>query len=142
MNNNPINIFEDGKESRDFVFIDDVVNVTYLSILKKEAAGQVFGIGSGVPTDVLTVARTLAIQYQRDVPIRVTGEFRIGDIRHNYADLTKARELLGFEPKFGFEEGINAFARWVEKQDIPEDRYSSSLRELAERGLLNSKTSK
>jgi dTDP-L-rhamnose 4-epimerase len=141
MNNNPINIFEDGQESRDFVFIDDVVDATYFSLFKSEAAGQVFGIGSGVPTDVLTVANELAAQYRRDVPIRVTGEFRVGDIRHNYADLTKARSLLGFEPRFGFKEGIHAFARWVERQDVAADGYASSLRELAERGLLNSKIS-
>jgi dTDP-L-rhamnose 4-epimerase len=142
MNNNSINIFEDGKESRDFVFIDDVVNATCLSIFKSEAAGQVFGIGSGVPVDVFTVANALAMQYRRDVPIRVTGEFRIGDIRHNYADLTKARTLLGFEPSIGFEEGIHSFSRWVENQDVPQDAYANSLRELAERGLLNSTTSK
>jgi dTDP-L-rhamnose 4-epimerase len=142
MNNNPINIFEDGKESRDFVFIDDVVNATCLSLFKSEAAGQIFGIGSGLPTDVLTVANTLAAHYRRHVAIRVTGEFRIGDIRHNYADLTKARDLLGFEPHFSFQEGIHAFARWVETQDVPQDGYANSLRELAMRGLLNSTTSK
>lgn len=142
MNNNPISVFEDGKESRDFVYIDDVVNATYLAIFKSEAAGQVFGIGSGVPTDVLTVANVLARQYGRDVPIRVTGDFRVGDIRHNFADLTKARALLGFEPRISFKEGIQAFARWVEQQDVPEDGYASSLRELAKRGLLNSTKSK
>lgn len=140
MNNNPINIFEDGKESRDFVFIDDVVDATCLSLTKSEAAGQVFGIGSGTPTDVLTVASALLSKYGRDVPIRVTGEFRVGDIRHNYADLTKARAMLGFKPRISFEEGILSFARWVEQQDIPKDRYAISMRELAERGLLNSVT--
>jgi dTDP-L-rhamnose 4-epimerase len=139
MNDNPINIFEDGRESRDFVFINDVVDATYLSLFKSEAAGQVFGIGSGTPTDVLTVANALVAQYKRDVLIRVTGEFRIGDIRHNYADLTKARAILGFEPRISFEEGILAFARWVEQQEIPADGYASSLRELAEHGLLNPK---
>lgn len=138
MNNNPINIFEDGRESRDFVFIDDVVDATYFSLFRREAAGQVFGIGSGTPTDVLTVANALLSHYRRDVPIRVTGEFRVGDIRHNYADLTKARALLGFEPRISFEEGILSFARWVEQQDVPEDGYATSLRELAVRGLLNS----
>ena len=140
MNGNPISIFEDGKESRDFIYIDDVVDATCLALFKKEAAGQVFGIGSGTPTDVLTVANALSVQYGRVIPIRVTGEFRVGDIRHNYADLTKARSILGFEPRVSFEEGILAFAGWVAQQDIPEDGYAISLRELAERGLLNSRT--
>jgi dTDP-L-rhamnose 4-epimerase len=137
MNGNQINIFEDGMESRDFVFIDDVVEATCLALFKKEAAGQIFGIGSGEATNVLTVANSLIQKYGRHVPICVTGEFRIGDIRHNSADLTKAKELLGFEPMIPFEKGIEAFTSWVKKQDISEDLYAKSLSELSDRGLLS-----
>ncbi len=136
LNGNPINIFEDGKESRDFVFIDDVVEATCLALFRPEAAGEVFGIGSGVATDVLTVANTLVRRYRREVPVMVTGAFRVGDIRHNFADLSKARRLLGYEPRVGFEQGIENFARWVEAQEIAEDTYERSIRELEVRGLF------
>jgi dTDP-L-rhamnose 4-epimerase len=136
LNGNAINIFEDGKESRDFVFIDDVVEATCLALFRPEAAGQVFGIGSGVATDVLTVARSLVRRYQRDVPVSVTGAFRLGDIRHNYADLTKARQLMGYEPRVSFEQGIEVFANWVEQQEVAEDIYDASIRELTQRGLF------
>lgn len=136
LNGNPINIFEDGKESRDFVYIDDVVEATRLALFKNEAAGEIFGIGSGVATDVLTVAHTLVRRYRRDVPVNVTGAFRIGDIRHNKADIGKARRLLGFEPATSFEGGIEMFAAWVEGQTLAEDTYENSIRELVDRGLF------
>lgn len=135
-NNNGINIFEDGKESRDFVFIDDVVEATILALTKEEANGEVFGIGSGVATDVLSVARSLIKYYGVDVPVKVTGEFRIGDIRHNYADLTKAKNILYFSPKVDFESGIQNFVAWVNGQDIQNDTYEESIEEMKKRGLF------
>ena len=97
-NGNSINIFEDGKESRDFVFIDDVIEATILGIEKDEANGHVFNVGTGIATDVLTVAKTLCKHYDIDVPINISGNFRLGDIRHNYADITAAKNILNFEP--------------------------------------------
>lgn len=135
-NGNPIAIFEDGKESRDFVFIDDVVDATILALTRDEANGQVFGVGSGVATDVLTVARTLARHYGKDVPINVTGNFRLGDIRHNYADLTKAGKLLGFQPRISFEQGVKAFTDWVNGQQIQKDNYEASIVEMKAKGLF------
>jgi len=134
-NGNKIDIFEDGKESRDFVFISDIVEATTAALLKDEACGEVFGIGSGVATDVLTVAKTLVSQYNIDVPITVTGAFRLGDIRHNYADLEKARRLLGFEPKVQFAEGIQKFTDWVSEQAVQKDSYDQSIQEMKARGL-------
>ena len=137
LNGNPINIFEDGMESRDFVFIDDAVEATCLALFHPQASGQVFGVGSGVATDVLTVANTLVRRYRRDVPVAVTGAFRAGDIRHNFADLAKARRLLGFEPLVSFEQGMERFTHWVETQEIAEDTYERSIRELSARGLFH-----
>ena len=135
-NNNGINIFEDGKESRDFVFIDDVVDATILALIKGEASGEVFGIGSGVATNVLSVAQSLIKYYGVDVPVKVTGEFRIGDIRHNYADLTKAKNVLNFSPKIDFESGIQNFVAWVNGQDVQNDTYEESIQEMKKRGLF------
>ena len=134
-NGNSINIFEDGKESRDFVYIDDVVDATILGIEKEDANGHVFNIGTGVATDVLTVARTLCEKYAVDVPINVSGNYRLGDIRHNYADITIAREFLGFEPKWCFGDGIGEFVKWVNAQVIYEDKYESSIQEMKKKGL-------
>lgn len=134
-NGSGINIFEDGKETRDFVYIDDVVDATILGIEKEEANGHVFNVGTGVATDVLTVAKTLIEKYGIDVPITVSGNFRLGDIRHNYADITAARTILGFEPKWSFSEGIGEFARWVNEQEVQEDNYEASIEEMKKKGL-------
>ncbi|MDQ6529603.1 NAD-dependent epimerase/dehydratase family protein [Flavobacterium sp. LHD-85] len=135
-NNNPIQIFEDGKETRDFVFIDDVVDATILGIEKEEANGHVFNVGTGVATDVLEVANSLIKAYDINVPVAITGRFRLGDIRHNYADLTKIKSILGFEPKVYFKEGIDRFSSWVLQQEIQEDKLSKSLEEMKNKGLL------
>lgn len=134
-NNNAINIFEDGKETRDFVYIDDVVDATICGLEVPEANGHVFNIGTGVAIDVLTVAKTLCEKYEIDVPIMVSGNYRLGDIRHNYADITKARKILGFEPKWSFNDGIAQFCKWVNSQDIQEDKYDTSIGEMKKKGL-------
>jgi dTDP-L-rhamnose 4-epimerase len=135
-NKKGINIFEDGNESRDFVFIDDVVQATFLGIEQEAANAQVFNVGTGIPTTVLQVARTLITSYGEDVPLQVTGNYRLGDIRHNYADITKINRLLGFTPSVSFEQGIRLFTVWVNKQETKESRYEESLKELKEKGLM------
>lgn len=134
-NGNGINIFEDGKETRDFVYIDDVVDATILGIEKEGANGHVFNVGTGVATDVLTVAKTLIEKYGIDVPVTVSGNFRLGDIRHNYADITAARTILGFEPKWSFGDGIGEFVKWVNEQGVQEDKYEASIEEMKKKGL-------
>jgi dTDP-L-rhamnose 4-epimerase len=134
-NRNSINIFEDGRESRDFVYIDDVVDATILGIEKQEAAGHTFNVGTGVPIDVLTVAKTLMDKYGIEVPLKISGNFRLGDIRHNFADITKIRQILGFEPKWSFSAGITEFVNWVNEQDVQQDKYDESLKEMQSKGL-------
>jgi len=135
-NGKDINVFEDGKESRDFVFIEDVVDATILGIEKNEANNKVFNVGSGVATDVLTVANTLKATYNSTVDINVTGNYRLGDIRHNYADLTLIKRELGFEPKYDFKTGIGLFAEWVNNQEIKTSQYDESISEMKEKGLF------
>lgn len=134
-NGNDINIFEDGKETRDFVYIDDVAEATILGMETPEANGHVFNIGTGVATDVLTVAKTLCAKYGVDVPITVSGNYRLGDIRHNYADISSARRILGFEPKWSFDRGIGQFAKWVDGQEVQADNYEASIEEMKKKGL-------
>ena len=134
-NGNGINIFEDGKETRDFVYIDDVVDATILGLELDEANNEVFNVGTGVPTDVLTVANELIKNYGVDVPVNISGNYRLGDIRHNYADLSKIKKYLGFEPKVSFGEGIKNFTEWVNTQEVQEDKYQQSIDEMKAKGL-------
>lgn len=134
-NHHGINIFEDGKESRDFVYIDDVVDATILGLEVPQASGHTFNIGTGVATNVLTVAKTLCHKYKIHVPITISGNYRLGDIRHNFADITLARTILGFEPRWSFSQGIEQFSAWVDQQDIQEDKYDISIKEMKNKGL-------
>jgi dTDP-L-rhamnose 4-epimerase len=134
-NGNGIKIFEDGKETRDFVYIDDVVDATIRGLEMEEANGEIFNVGTGEATDVLTVANTLINAYGIDVPVTVTGNFRLGDIRHNFADLTKINSKLGFVPQVSFEQGIKKFTDWVLQQEVQEDNLEKSLEEMKKKGL-------
>lgn len=134
-NGNRINIFEDGLETRDFVYIDDVVDATILGMTVPDISGNAFNIGTGVATDVLSVAKNLMKCYNQEVPLTVSGNYRLGDIRHNFADISKANKLLGFVPKWSFEDGIANFAKWVDGQPIQKDNYEASINEMKEKGL-------
>ena len=131
-----INIFEDGLESRDFVYIDDVVEATFLAATHPDAAGETFNVGSGVATTVHDVVAALFAAYGTDVPTRVSGNYRLGDIRHNVADTTRARRLLGFAPATSFDTGVKAFADWVLTEPVEGDSYQRSLDEMSTRNLL------
>lgn len=134
-NNNDINIFEDGLETRDFVYIDDVTKAIALAIANEKANYEVFNVGSGELVDVLKVANTLKEKYNSDVNIKVSGNYRLGDIRNNIADLTKINSILGYSPEVDFKEGISRFVDWVETQEVEEDNYNKSIEEMKERGL-------
>ncbi len=136
LNGNDIDIYEDGEESRDFVFIDDVVEATILALEKEEANHQIFNVGSGEVTTVSQVANSLKSLYNSNANISIGGSFRLGDIRHNYADLNKIKNLLGFTAKFDFQTGISRFVDWVKTQEVKEDKYEQSLNELKNKGLI------
>jgi dTDP-L-rhamnose 4-epimerase len=131
-----INIFEDGLESRDFVYIDDVVRATTQACLDPRADNRVFNVGSGVGTTVIDVVSELMRAYNTEVPVAVTGNFRLGDIRHNVADLTLIGDILGYEPKTDFRAGVEKFAKWVGVQNSVADGYEASLEEMRKRKLL------
>ena len=135
LNNNDIDIYEDGNQSRDFVYIDDVVEATILA-LERDTENKIFNVGSGTPTTVYDVAKILKEVYNSNVNIKISNNFRIGDIRHNYADLTKISSELGFEPKIGFRDGINRFVKWVKTQKIASDKYNESIQELKDKRLF------
>jgi dTDP-L-rhamnose 4-epimerase len=135
-NGNDINIFEDGMETRDFVYIDDAVSATILCLEKEEANNQVFNVGTGRAVDVKTVAEQLIKNYGLKITkCSISGNYRIGDIRHNFADISKIRKLLDFQPQYTFEQGLKKFTEWVNRQSIQEDKYEESIREMKEKGL-------
>jgi dTDP-L-rhamnose 4-epimerase len=134
-NGNELVIFEDGLESRDFVYIDDVVAATVLGIEHQEVIQEVFNVGSGVATDVLSLAHKLRDYLKSDIPIKVSGNFRLGDIRHNVSDLTRISKILGFKPLVSFDEGLKIFVNWVQGEKVAEDTYEQSIEELKKKGL-------
>ena len=136
MNNKEINIFEDGLESRDFVYIDDVVESIMLALESPQASGGIFNVGSGVATNVNTVTQCLMELFGKEVPAKISGNFRLGDIRHNYACLNSSRKNLGFTPSVSFEEGLKKFAMWAQETGPSESLYAESLAEMKSKGLF------
>lgn len=135
-NGNDINIFEDGKESRDFVYIDDVANAIILGIEDEKSGSKVFNVGSNESLSVVDIASTLRDKYGSDIQLNITGNYRLGDIRDNLADLTVIQKELGYQPQTDFKQGISNFVDWVNAQEIEStDSYSKSLEEMREKGL-------
>jgi dTDP-L-rhamnose 4-epimerase len=134
--NQIINIFEDGKESRDFVYIDDVVEATW-RIIRPEVEGvAAINVGSGERTTVYEVVQEIIRFFDSHSPTSITGAFRKGDIRHNVADLSKLKFTTGFEPKWNFSYGVREFLSWTESQNIVADTYEKSLTEIRQKGLM------
>lgn len=129
-----VNVFEDGRESRDFVFVDDVVEATTLGTLHPDASG-VYNVGSGTSTTVVEVVEALAAAFGVEARMRVSGSFRAGDIRHSIADTTRLR-ALGWTPGTRFAEGLQRFADWVRERPADAAGYERSLAELSSRSLF------
>lgn len=129
-------IFEDGEESRDFVHVEDVARAVLSCVEQPSQAGLTLNVGAGRPTSVMEVARTLSRIMGSDIEPHVTGQYRLGDIRHNYADLGALRAIAGVQPLIGLQEGLSRFCAWVDRQPIPEDMLAKANAELAARKLM------
>jgi len=135
--NEPIYIFEDGKESRDFVYVDDVVEATLRCIEAPAQKPVALNVGTGSPVTVeQVVARTLAY-FSSKSEVTITGAFREGDIRHNCANVEKLKATLGFVPTVAFEEGLREFLAWASGQELKERNYEQSLVEMRKVGLMH-----
>lgn len=132
----PLNIFEDGEESRDFVFVDDVVDATAACIRPDVHGVMALNVGAGERTTVLEVAHAIIDYYGADVPVEVSGAYRVGDIRHNVADISRIRALAGFEPTWRFADGLKAFLDWANDYTPSDAGFDKSLKELSDRQLL------
>jgi len=130
-------LFEDGLESRDFVHVDDVTDALLAGLLAEKSPNTIVNVGSGIATSVKEVAEELTIAFGKQPNLQVTGQFRVGDIRHNYADITRLNELLGVHPKVTLKAGLKRFAEWVLQQPLPEDQLEKANEELRARKLMN-----
>lgn len=134
--NRPIRIFEDGLESRDFVYIDDVVEATCRAVLDDVPDPYTINVGSGRRTSVIEVAREILDFFGGSSELQITGEFRLGDIRHGCADIARLRKILHYSPQWSFKSGLRKFLEWAAEGDASSNGYDESLQELRSRGLM------
>jgi dTDP-L-rhamnose 4-epimerase len=137
LNGNPPLIFEDGRQQRDFVNVRDVARACMLA-MTTTATGQAFNVGSGKAYSIAEIAEAIIEAVGANVAPEVTGNFRVGDIRHCYADIGKARQSLGYEPQVGLRDGLKQLAEWLsqaETRDGARDNFMHASSELARRGL-------
>lgn len=127
-------IFEDGLQRRDFVSVHDVARACRLALETPRAAGEVLNVGSGHSVTVREIATRMARALGKEIPAEITGKYRVGDIRHCFADVGRAREILGYAPKVGIEEGIAELAEWLQGQ-VAVDAIDHAREELVKRGL-------
>ena len=134
--NKPINIFEDGLESRDFINVVDIAAGVISSLKNEKSNGEVINLGSGVGTSVNEIAMILKKLYKSESILNVTGDFRVGDIAHNVADISKAEKLLEFKVTIELEDGLTQFCDWVKGQEYDNSGYVKSLNEMETAGML------
>jgi dTDP-L-rhamnose 4-epimerase len=134
LNDRPPLVHEDGGQLRDFVSVSDVARACRLALERDAADGRPVNVGSGRSTSVLEIAHGLARVLGREIEPVIPGTFRAGDIRHCFADVTLARQSLGFEAEVPLEEGMSELGAWLEGQ-VAVDRSDEAVAELTERGL-------
>lgn len=135
LNNNAPAIFEDGLQQRDFVSVYDIARACRLALETPEAAGETFNIGSGQPHTVRDIAAKLArVVGKENIRPEILGKYRVGDIRHCFADIGKAQRVLGFTPQVRLEDGLVELSSWLASQAAV-DRVAQASAELSARGL-------
>jgi dTDP-L-rhamnose 4-epimerase len=129
-------IYEDGAQLRDFVHVSDVVQACCLAMASPAADYQVLNVGTGQPISVMHVGELLARELDWHGGFQILGKFRAGDIRHCFADITRIRELLGYQPRYRFQDGVRELVDWVARQhDVRVDPAEAD-RHLAAYGLV------
>ena len=128
-------VYEDGRQSRDFTHVSDIVQANLLAMQTEAANYDCFNVGTGQPVSVLEVAQALGRTLGKDIEPTIVGKFREGDIRHCVADIRKAQHVLGYAPRVKFEDGMPELANWVRAQQAV-DRVDQAAGELEKRGLV------
>ena len=129
-------VFEDGLESRDFVHVSDVAAALSAAVCAERAPNTEVNVGSGVATPVNEIARSLCRAFNVPECTRITGQYRLGDIRHNMADVSRLSSVLGLAPIVSLEEGLARFAAWVQTQPLLDDGLDKANQELVRRGMM------
>jgi dTDP-L-rhamnose 4-epimerase len=132
----PLPIFEDGRETRDFVHVEDVANAVLSCVERSPEMGATLNVGSGKPASIMAVAKLLCRVMGSNVVPHVTGEYRLGDIRHNFADIDSLEAATGFRPHISLDEGMERFCDWVAAQPLPADMLDHANAELKARGMM------
>jgi dTDP-L-rhamnose 4-epimerase len=135
LNNQPPLIFEDGEQRRDFVSVHDIARASRLAYESQAAAGRVFNIGSGNAYTISSIAQRMARALDTDeIEPEISGNYRVGDIRHCFADISAAQEHLDYRPQVSLEEGLRELAEWLPQAQAI-DRVGQARQELSSRGL-------
>jgi nucleoside-diphosphate-sugar epimerase len=121
LRNLPPIIYGDGEQTRDFVYVEDVVQANMLALKSKNCVGEVFNVGTGTTVSVNQVANTLKEILKRNDLRNIYADPQPADVRHGYADISKAKKILGYDPKFSFNEGISKLVNWYSKKSIPDE---------------------
>ena len=133
-NNKPV-IYEDGLQTRDFISVHDIVEANILAMNHSNANYEVFNVGTGKPISIKKIAEILARLYGKDITPEITNKFRKGDVRHCFADISKIKNKLGWEPKISFEQGMKELIGWSRNVKA-EDKFEKAAQELKDKGLI------
>ena len=134
--NHPI-VFEDGLQSRDFVNVSDICQASLLALKSQAANGEIFNVGTGIPITLQEVAEIITEKINPALKPIYNQQYRVGDIRHCVADISKIKKSLGYEPKVSFKQGIEEYIKWIESQGkIFQDKSDNAFKELKEKRLL------
>lgn len=128
-------IFEDGRQLRDFVSVYDIAQACRLALEKESAKDLILNIGSGETVTVASVAERLAKVLGKQIEPEVSSKYRVGDIRHCFPDISRARAVLGYKPAYTLERGMRELSEWLERQTA-DDRFNEMRAELTARGLV------
>ncbi len=135
LNDHRPTVFEDGLQSRDFISVHDIVRANILAMENPKADGRIYNVGAGRQVSVLEIARTLSDLLGKEIEPEIVGRFRKGDVRHCFADISRIREDLGFEPRVSLEDGFRELIEWSASAEA-RDYGDRATAELREKGLV------
>ena len=128
-------IFEDGLQTRDFISVHDIADVICTVMEDEKADMEVFNVGSGIPLSIKSISDTLAELYGKDIAPNITNKFRKGDVRHCFADISKIKNKIGWEPRITFSEGMEELINWG-RDARADDKFEQSIKELKDKGIV------
>lgn len=136
-NNNPPIIYEDGLQTRDFISVYDIADVNIKCLENEKSFGKIFNVGTGNPISIKKIAEIFATLLHKKIKPEIIEKFRSGDVRHCSADISLIKRILGWNPKWSFEQGIQDLIKWGQKTEA-KDLFDQANKELKSKGLIKS----